>query len=130
MFKSIFTYKFLFTINTVMIEKADRMFLILAISALVLGVLFKLSEVLSPNPIDKKYRHKFFSAFLFLSVWEFVWYAARTQHIRFFGTHFVAMVGGLIFLVWIVKILTQMFKKYKTELEAYQKEQIKLKYLP
>ena len=125
-----FTTNFLFQINRIQIQPADKFFLLVGVVALVLAVILKLAVKFAPSPIDEKYRNKLFNVFLFLSLAELVWYGARIQNVRLFGTHFAAMLIILISFIWLVMVLWKMLRKYRGEKTEWEKEQVKLKYLP
>ena len=128
--KTLFTSEFLFEINRIQIEPADKFFLLVGVVALVIAVILKLAAKFSPSPIDSKYRNKLFNVFLFVAVAEIVWYGARAQLVRFFGTHFVAMLVILIALAWLIMVFWKMFRNYRGEKQSWEKEQVRLKYLP
>jgi hypothetical protein len=130
MIKQYFTSKFLFEIDRVMLHRADKVFLSVGAILVVLAIIFKLAAVYAPNPVDGKYRQKFYNLFLNIGLSEVVWFGARYYFIRFFGSHFVALVILAIGLVWFVMIATKMVKNYRKEKIAWEKEQVKLKYLP
>ena len=125
-----FTTNFLFQINRIQIQPADKFFLLVGVVALVLAVILKLAAKFAHSPIDAKYRNKLFNVFLFLSLAELVWYGARVQNVRLFGTHFAAMLIITIAFVWLVISLWKMLMNYRQEKTIWEKEQVKLKYLP
>jgi|SRR3989344_5835001 len=128
--KDFFSPQFLFQINRVQILPEDKFFLLCGVVALALAIILKLAAKYSPSVVDEKYRNKLFNIFAFIAGAEIVWYAARVQTVRFFGTHFVAILILLIALVWLVRVLWKMFRNYRREKTAWEKEQVKLKYLP
>lgn len=128
-FKQFLTVKYLFQINSVMVESGDKYIFVTGIVLVILGAVFKLASLYAPDPINKKYRQKFFSLFMFAGISEIVWYGARVEDIRFFGTHFVAWLLILISLVWLLLLLVKMIKNYRKEISVWEKEQVKLKYL-
>ncbi len=130
MLKQLFSAIFLFEINRVQIQPVDQFFLFCGLVALVFAVIFKLSAKYSPSPVDTKYRNRFFNVFLFIGISEIIWYGARVQLVKFFGTHFVALLILLLALFWIFKIIWDMFKNYRNEKNVWEKEQVRLKYLP
>jgi hypothetical protein len=130
MLTQLFSTQFLFQINRVIIEPVDKAFLFVGFAALAIAIFLKVAQKLSPSPVDAAYRSKLFNALLFLSAGEFLWYLARRQFVRFFGTHFVAIVILLIAVVWLLGIAWKMFRHYRSEKTAWEKEQVKLKYLP
>lgn len=129
MFKNFFTSQFLFSINRIQIQPADKFFLLVGVAAMVVAIVFKLAAKFSPSPVDAKYRNKLFNVFLFLSLAEIIWYGARAQLVRFFGTHFMALLVILIALMWLIMALWKMFRHYRGEKQAWEQEQVKLKYL-
>ena len=130
MFKQLFSSQFLFQINRVIIEPADKVFLFVGFAALAIAVFLKIAQKLSPSPVDARYRGSLFNLFAFLSFSEIVWYLARRQFVPFFGTHFVAMGILLIAILWLTWIVAKMAKGYRREKTIWEKQQVKMKYLP
>jgi hypothetical protein len=129
-FKRYITPDYLFNINLFASPRLDKLLLLSGALAVVLAVLFKIAAVLAPNPVDKKYRGKFFSLLLTVGLWEVLWYAFSFENVRFFGSHFVAFFGLLLGLVWFLAIAVKMFRRYSGEKQIWEKEQVRLKYLP
>lgn len=128
--KSLFTIKSLFEINRISIDSTDKFFLMLGVLLFVLGAVFKLSSVYAPSPVDKKYRGKFYAVFLTIGFLEVAWFGARSQFVRFFGTRFAALFILLIGIILFFVVLVKMLKNYKKEKMEWEKEQVRLKYLP
>ena len=127
--KQYFTSNFLFQIDRVMLHTADKAFALAGIVAVVLAILFRVWAIFAKNPVTKKLAIRLFSLLLFIGLAELIWFGARYQTVSFFGSHFVAMFILLIGLVWFIFIAKYFFGKYKREVLAWQKEQVKLKYL-
>lgn len=125
-----FTTDFLFNINSVIPQRSDKTLLVIGAAAVALAVVMKLAAVYAPTPTDKKFRNKLFSLFMTVGLWEVLWFLFRYQNIRFFGSHFVALLGLLIGFIWLVFIAKDIFRNYKTERQDWEKEQVKMKYLP
>ncbi len=128
--KQLFTYQNLFQINTAFISPREKLFFLSGVILILLSIVLKISSILAPNPVDGKYRQKFYHLFLSIGLVEILWYLCRYENAMFFGTHFVALLIVLIGLVWLVAILTGMLKNYKKEKDVWEKEQVRLKYLP
>ncbi len=128
--KQLFSAQSLLDINRVMIEPADKALMFVGLVLVVLAVVFKLAAVYAPTSVDKKYRAKFFNLFAWIGVSELVWFAARAQYVRFFGTRFVAFLILLIGLVWLVMLAVKTFRKYSAEKQEWEKQEVKQKYLP
>src|SRR5581483_927085 len=127
--KKFFSYDYQFQVHT-FLSRSDKVFAVLGVVAIVLAVLFKIAAASAANPIDKKFRNKLYSLLLFVGIWEVVWFGCRYEDAMFFGSHFVALLGFLIGAIWLVKVVMQIVKQYRPEKQAWEKEQIKLKYLP
>ena len=121
---------YLFNTGSSTLQKGDQAILFFALACLALAIVFKLSAVKAPSPIDQAFRGKLFSIFLTLGIAEIIWVGLRYQNVRFFGTNFVAWIIILIYLVWFLVALIKTFSKYSIEKQAWEKEQVKAKYLP
>lgn len=130
MLKQYLTAKYFFYINPILLDRSDKAFFAAGAVLVLLGAVFKLAAVLSPTPVDKKYRNKFFNLFITIGIAEVVWFGARAQDVMFFGSHFVALLALLIGLIWGVWLLVFIIKNYRREKVAYEKEQVRMKYLP
>lgn len=128
--KSYFTPDALFNVNSAYISPREKLVLITGAVLVLLAVVAKIAKVLAPSPADSKYRQKFYKWFLSLGLLQLFWYGCRYENVRFFDTHFLLYIIWLIGLVWLVKLLAAMIKNYPTEKQTWEKEQIKLKYLP
>jgi hypothetical protein len=128
--KQFLTPQYLFQINRVLIPESDRWFFVAGIVLAIMAIVFKLGALYAPDPVNRKYRQKFFSFLLSIGLAEMVWYGARAQNVSFFGTHFTAWLIVLIGLVWLVMLMVKMFRDYGKEKRQWEKEQVKLKYLP
>ncbi len=128
--KKYITQDFLFNINRLELQRSDKLFAIAGITAVVLAIVFKFAAVYAPSPVDAKYRNKFYNLFLYLGLAEIVWFGCRTQFVRLFGTHFIALLILAIAFVWFVILVLNMLENYKTEKAVWEKEQVKAKYLP
>lgn len=128
--KEFFTKQYLFEIDRVMLHKSDKALAFLGAGLLVLGLVFKLAAVYSPNLVDAKYRQKFFKLFFSIGLAEIVWYGFRVEFVSFFGSHFVAFLILFIGLIWLVVLAIKMAKNYKAEKTEMEKQELKAKYLP
>ena len=129
-FKEFFAVKSLFEINRVMIEPADKVLMSVGLALVLLAIIFKLAAAYAPTPVDKKYRSKFFNLFAWIGLLELVWFGARAQYVRFFGTRFTALLILLVGLAWFVPLVISSFKHYSEEKTQWEKDQVKAKYLP
>ena len=128
--KAFFSYQNLFQFNTAYVDPKEKLFLFAGLILVLLGIVLKIAAVLALNPVDKKYRSKFYHLFLTIGLSEMVWYWLRSENIQFFGTHFVALLVALIGIIWFVVILAKTIKNYPEEKRNWEKEQVRQKYLP
>jgi len=128
--KSFFTKEYLFDINSAFVSPAQKLMLVVGAVFVLVAVALKISAMLAPTPVDSKYRQKFYNLFLTIGMLSLFWYLCRSENVLFFGSRFVAFVILLLGLVWAVMILISMVRKYSGEKQSYEKEQVKLKYLP
>ena len=128
--KQFFSYQYLFQVNTAFISPREKLFFFAGIILLLLSIVLKISAVLSANPIDTKYRQKFYVLFLSIGLSQLVWYFCRYEYITFFDTRFVEWIIVLIALIWAAAIAVDWFKNYGKEKIVWEKEQVRLKYLP
>lgn len=128
-FAKLISPQYLFEINRVILTRSDKVFFVIGSIALVLAIVLKIAEVYALNPIDKHLRNRLFNLFLTVGILEVLWFGARYQNVKFFGTHFLALLFLLIGIVWFVNILVSVIRHYKTDKTAWEKEQIKQKYL-
>lgn len=128
--KHFFSNQYLFQVNSAFISPKEKLFFIAGAVLVLLSAVLKISSILSLNPVEKKYREKFYRMFLTVGLLELFWYLCRYENISFFETKFVAWLIILIAAIWLVVIFISIFKNYKQEKVAWEKEQVRLKYLP
>jgi hypothetical protein len=128
--KSFVSPQYLFQINSAYVSPQEKLFFLAGVILILLSIVLKIASVLAPNPVDGKYRQKFYRLFLSIGLAEIFWYLCRYENVMFFGTRFVAFLIILIGFIWFVAVLAGMFKNYKKEKIVWEKEQVRLKYLP
>ncbi len=128
--KEFFSPNYLFKITSSVVTPGEKLFLAAGAVLVLLAVVFKIAAVLSPNPVDKNLRVRFYHLFLTVGVCELVWFLCRFQNARFFGTPFVAWTIVLVGLIWLGFIVTSMVRSYGVQKVNWDKEQLKARYLP
>jgi len=128
--KDFFTREYLFDMNSAYISPAQKLMLFAGAALVLVAVALKIAAALAPTPVDSKYRRKFFTLFLTMGLLSLFWYLCRYENVMFFGSRFTAFTILLIGLIWLVMILVSMMRKYGGEKQSYEKDQVKLKYLP
>lgn len=121
---------YLFNINRVLLTRSDKLIFVIGAVLVVVAIVFKIAALYAPTPVDKLLRNKFYKLFLTIGLLEVVWFGFRYEEVTFFGSHFVAFVILLIGAIWFVQLIFSIFKNYKADKTVWEKEQIKLKYLP
>lgn len=129
-FRNLISKQFLLDLSYSGLARSDKEFFLIGALALVFAVLLKIAAVMGPTPVDKKYRNRLFNLMLFVGIWEVVWFGLRYEEVMFFGIHLVAMLGLLIAVIWLVILVISLTKSYSTEKQTWEKEQVRLKYLP
>jgi len=128
--KQYFTSQYLFQIDTAFISPREKLMFFTGGILVLVAIVVKIAAVLAPNPVDKKYRNKFYSLFLSIGLAALVWYFFRYEDVLFFGTRFVEWFIILLAAVWFVWLVVYTIMHYPKEKEIWDKEQIRQKYLP
>ena len=108
----------------------DKFYAIIGAGLVLIAIVLKIGSAMASNPVDKKYRNKFYKPLMFTGIWEVVWLGLRFQAINFFGTHFVAWLGILVGAIWFLLAVVSTIRFYSKEKSFWEKEQVRLKYLP
>lgn len=128
--KTFFSPQYLFHFNSAHIDPSEKLFFLAGVVLVLLAIVLKISAVLAPSPIDSKYRHKFYTLFLSIGISEIIWYLFRYENVSFFSTPFVSWLIVLVGIIWLVSLVVSIIRNYKREDQTWQKEQVKLRYLP
>ena len=129
-FHKLLTKDYLLNINRVLLTRSDKLFFVIGAAMVILAIVFKIASLYAPNPVDKILRNKFFRLFLTIGISEVIWFGARFENIPFFGSHAVALAILLIGAAWLIQLAASIIKNYKADKVTWEKEQMKLKYLP
>ncbi len=127
--KYLVSKEFLFYINPLRFETADKVFFAIAAVALVLAVVLFLLVRFGKNPVVTTYIRKFFHLSLTFALLAVLWSGLRYERVTWFGTHFAFIVLLVGAGVWKSKIVWHMLTHLKSDLAAYEKTQQKDKYL-
>ena len=128
--KTFISPQFLFTFNSANVNPGEKLVFIAGVVLVLLAVVLKIAAILAPNPVDAKYRQKFYGLFLTIGLGEIFWYFFRYENVKFFGTHFVALFVGAAGLIWFAGLIITLARKYSSDKQVWDKEQVRLKYLP
>lgn len=128
--KAYFSPDYLFQINSAYVSPKEKLFLFAGAVLVLLAVVLKIAAALAENPVDKRLRQKLFNLFLTFGLFELFWYLCRFEAVRFFGTHFMQWLIIVIAVVWFIAIIVWAIRNYGKQKEVWNKEQLKLKYLP
>ena len=127
--KHFFSYDFQFYINRISIETVDRVFALVAAGLIVIAIVLHLYARFQKHPVSKRLYKRLFKIVLSIGILEAVWYAARFENISLFGTHFTFLLILLVGIAWVIPALRYRWGAYAQEVKAWDKEQIKQKYL-
>jgi hypothetical protein len=127
--KHIFSYDFLFYVNPVRLGVTDQVFAGAAVLAIVVAIIAKLYVRFSKNEVSRKLAHRLSVLFATVGALGVLWYGARYQNANVFGTRFAFLCIAVVGLVWFSFIAKYWWKQYRPEKLAWEKEQVKLKYL-
>lgn len=128
-FQHVFTVNYIFDFSGMTIIQSDRLYMIVGFLMVFLAAVFQTIAIYSKNPIKKMFWHRLSSPLGVGGILEVLWYVARYENIKLFGSHFVAWLIGIIVLVWIYFPIRYFFSRYKHDKQNWEKQQIKLKYL-
>lgn len=125
----VFSTEYIFDFTVMVPDKTDRMYMIAGLLMVLLGTAFKLISNFSKNPVTAHLWHRLATPLIVGGVLEVLWLASREQNIKLFGSHFVALIIGIVVLVWIYFPIMHYFKEYKQRKDKWEKQQVKLKYM-
>ncbi len=127
--KKIFTTEFFFQLNTATMQRSDWAVLIAGAVLVAAGLLFIVIQRTKQNPFTKSILSRVAKLFITIGLLELFWCLVRYEAVRWFGTRFAAAVVLLIGLIWAGFILKDYLKNHKSKTVAWEREQVKLKYL-
>ncbi len=128
-FQKLISTQYLFAIDRVSLQRSDWIFLILGGTLIALGILFAIWAKVNKVSVTKILLARYAKCFFVIGLLEVVWFGARYEYINFLGSHFMALLIGLVGLVWLGFIVWSNFTGYRKNKQQWDKEQLKLKYL-
>lgn len=129
-FKKLISVQYLFGGSQIGLVRSDKVFLIFGAAFVGLAVVLKIVQTLAKHPVKRRLVGKVYVLALTLGLALVVWFGARYQNVKFFGTHFVALLLCLLAGIWLAAILAYWFRKFPSEKQEWDKAQARLKYLP
>jgi hypothetical protein len=127
--KNLASSDFWFSVDRINLHLVDWAFLTVGLILVALSLLVKLLALYTRHPVTKKLLNRFFRLFFWIGICEALWFALRYQNAGVVGTHAVAALILLIGLASAIPVLSYWFTKYGRERDAWDKQQVKLKYL-
>lgn len=127
--QKVFSEKYLFEIDRIALQRSDNMFFVLGIILVVAATVLRVTNMYIQNPVVKKFQHRWFKLAATIGVLEVVWFGLRWENVRFFGTHFIALIILVIGVFWTVAILKYAWRTFALDKQQWEKQQLKLKYL-
>lgn len=128
--KYFFSYDFQIYINRVRFETVDKVFVALVLLLCALALAALVAKKLASNPVTKGLMSRWFVWAGSMGLAGLIWVGARYQLVGLFGTHLAFIVLLIVAGVWKMFIVKYQFKVYPAEKMAWEKQQLKEKYLP
>ena len=112
------------------LSRSDKGFFFTAVVLIAAGLIFKFVQISREQGSPARLLlARFFHLFFTIGVFLLIWSGAREQGIPWVSTHFLALLLGVVFLVWLAFILRYYFGKHRSLTESWAEEKIKKKYL-
>lgn len=127
--KYLVSREFLFYINPVRFETADKIFFAVVVLALAAFVGLYIAGRYHKVPAWKRFLKQLSLLSLWFGLVGLVWAGCRYELVPWFGTHFAFLVVVLVGGVWKSVVVWRFVRSYKSELADWHKTQTKEKYL-
>lgn len=121
--------KYLFAIDSTMLHRSDRGFMVLGIALIVAGIVMRLTGYYAPNQFSRKLWQRLSALALTIGALELIWFGFRYENITVFGTHAAALIILASGFIWLGYILKYRLTKYSSEVKTWQRNEVKQKYL-
>ncbi|MBL8031576.1 MAG: hypothetical protein JNK33_04620 [Candidatus Doudnabacteria bacterium] len=128
-FKYFFSYDFQIYINRIRFETVDKVFVGLAIAFCVFALAVWIAKKVSGNPVTQRLLGRWFIWAGAIGLAGLLWSGARYQLVGLFGTHLAFLILLVVAAVWKLYIIKYMFQLYPVEKAAWEKQQLKERYL-
>lgn len=123
------TMRYWFDIQPAITSTTSKVLLGLGIAFVVVSVVAKYKASHTVIPAEKKLWERFIAPGITMGLLLIVWVGARFQQGNIIGSHFVGWCLVLIAVAWFVPAIKYFIKEYGKSVDAWQKEQDKLKYI-
>jgi len=124
-----FSYNYLMQVDRVTLHLSDWIFLDIGLALVGLGIIAKLAAIYIKHPVTKRLVNRKFKVLTIVGLIEVMWFGFRYENAQVIGTHILAIAILVIGLLCFIPILKYYFRSYRAERDAWNKEQLKLKYL-
>jgi pheromone shutdown protein TraB len=128
-FKHFFSYDFQIYINRIRFETVDKVFVGLAIAFCLLALVAWIAKKATGNPVTQRLMGRWFVWAGTVGLAGLAWSGARYQLVGLFGTHLAFLILLVAAGIWKLYIVKYMFRTYPAEKAAWEKQQLKEKYL-
>jgi hypothetical protein len=108
---------------------SDKTFTTLAILLLASGIFFSVLIRRTKNPVQKNLYSRWSKLSYTIGVLAIIWVFFRYEGIAQISAHWIILVIYFLGFVWAVNIIRYVLNQYKPRLDAYNKEQMKKKYM-
>lgn len=127
--KYLVSREFLFYINPIRFEVADKIFFALVALALVAAVGLYIGARLHGVPAWKRFLKQLATLSLSFGLVGLLWTGCRYELVPWFGTHAAFLVLLIVGGVWKSVVVWRFLRSYKSQLAEWRKTQTKEKYL-
>ncbi len=124
-----FSPQYLFQVDRIALHLSDWVFFGIGVVLVALAIIAKLAALYIKHPVTKRLVNRKFKVLLSTGLVEALWFAFRYENATVIGTHIVALLILIVGLLYLIPILKYYFRRYRSEREQWDKEQLKLKYL-
>jgi hypothetical protein len=128
-FKELFSRAYLIKIDANQLHPTDCGLFYLGLGLTVLGAILLVTTRLAMNQFSREFRRRLCTWALTIGLVEVLWFGFRYQNAQVLGSHLAAFIVLLAGLVWLYFILRYRFGSYRSQLQQWEKDQLKQKYL-
>lgn len=127
--KNFLSQDFWFGLDLMKLHRIDWAIAYIGAGLFVLGVIFWLWAWRTRNGLIKGRLSQVGKIFTTIGIVEMAWFGIRYQQVAVLGTKFVAVLFGLVGLLWLIGPLKYFIKQYRHDVVAERKRLEKEKYL-
>ncbi len=128
-FRNIFSVDYLIRIDPSMLHRTDYALLLIGGILSGAGIIFALAGRFAPHQYGRQLWYRLSRWAFTIGLLEVLWFGLRYERAVYLGSHLAAFIILLIGVIWLVPILKYCFGQYRRDVDQWQKDQVKQKYL-